>query len=124
MTIYQAAGYVIPNIGPHRNRPLACVALDHPEYLVRLAEHGAPECPIGGQFHTAVSIVVERMRANAELDIAEGRTLDPALARTAVAELRSDGGLLGGKATKPPGLVPGPGPAARRDHPVQLTLLD
>jgi hypothetical protein len=87
MTLHQAAAYWIPNIGPHRNQPLANVALGHPDYLVRLAEEGAAECPKGGQFHQAVCLVVERMRTNAEDDILKNRALDASIARESIALL-------------------------------------
>jgi hypothetical protein len=86
MNIHQAAAYWVP-AGEHRGKPLACVALDQPDYLARLAEDGAAECPKGGQFHAAVLIVVERLRENAERDIALGRTVDSATARESVALL-------------------------------------
>lgn len=78
MNIHQATAYRIP-VGEHKNTPIVLVALNHPEYLVRLAEEGAPECPKGSQFHQAATLVVERMRQNQEEDIINNRTIDPHL---------------------------------------------
>jgi hypothetical protein len=94
MTFNQAAAFFIP-VGRHRGQCLAIVALNDPDYLAKLADEGAPECPVGGQFHTAVSLVVARLRATAKIDDIDGyRTVSTEDVKNAVAELHSKTGTL------------------------------
>jgi hypothetical protein len=87
MTLHQAAAFFCP-LGRHRHRPLACVALDDPDYLFGIVDRGSAECAPGTMFHTAVSIVVERLRRNAEDDILHDHDLvTPDQYRSVVAEL-------------------------------------
>lgn len=76
MTIHQAAAFFAPR-GRHRNRPLACIALDDPAYLIRQAEAPDRECPPGSAFHEAVKVVAKQIIANYEADILAGRVLAP-----------------------------------------------
>lgn len=116
MDIHAAASFVVPR-GKHRNSFLCNVALADPAYLESIADGTSAECRTGTDFHEAVRVVVDQMRANAEADILAGRTLDPHLERLAVAELRSDGGILGGgngvKGAGAGGKAPSKGTAAK-----------
>jgi hypothetical protein len=76
VTLNQAAAHFAPR-GRHRGRPLACIALDDPAYLIRQAEEPDAECPAGSMFHQAVVIVAARLLQNYEADILAGRTLAP-----------------------------------------------
>lgn len=77
MTLESALAHHMP-AGSHAGCTLAALSLDHPDYLIRLAEGRVPEeCPPGSRIREAVRVVADAILANWEADVLAGRTVGP-----------------------------------------------